>query len=270
MTSLERPGLCVLRGGGDLATGVAWRLTRAGWPVVVCELASPLTIRRTVAVSTAVTEGAIDVEGMRAELAPDADAAVALAHDGVVGVVVSPGLPSLDARVVVDARLAKRNIDTTIDDAPLVIGLGPGFTAGIDCHAAIETRRGHRLGRVLWSGPTEPDTGIPGTIGERTSERVLRAPAAGTATWNVAIGDLVGSGQAIGTVAGEEITAPFAGVVRGLIDERVALTAGLKIGDIDPRCDPTVCHEISDKALAVGGGVVEAVSTRAERRWTSR
>lgn len=266
---IEAPGLCVLRGGGDLATGVAWRLTRAGWPVVVCELAEPLTIRRTVAVSTAVTEGDIDIESMRAVLAPDADAAVALARDGVVGVVVSPELPSLDAHVVVDARLAKRNIDTTIDDAPLVVGLGPGFTAGVDCHAAIETERGHRLGRLLWSGTTAPDTGVPGTIGARSAERVLRSPAAGTASWRVAIGDLVEPGQAIGEVAGQAVTAPFAGIVRGLIHEQVSLSAGLKIGDVDPRCDASACFEISDKALAIGGGVVEAVLSRAEHQWTN-
>ena len=171
----DSPGLCVLRGGGDLATGVAWRLTRAGWPVVVCELAAPLTIRRTVAVSTAVTDDRIDIEGMRAVLAPNAREAAVLAARGLVAVLVSPDLPRLDAAVVIDARIAKRNIDTTIDDAPLVVGLGPGFTAGLDCDAVVETQRGHHLGRVLWSGSAAPDTGTPGRIGGRGAERVLRA-----------------------------------------------------------------------------------------------
>ncbi len=264
-TSVVAPGLCVVRGGGDLATGAVWRLTRAGWPVVVCELAQPLTIRRTVAVSTAVTEGEIDIEGMRAVLAPGADAAATLAREGVVAVVVSPELPALDAHVVVDARLAKRNIDTTIDDAPLVVGLGPGFTTGLDCHAVVETLRGHRLGRVLWSGSAAPDTGIPGTIGSRSAERVLRAPTEGTATWQAAIGDLVEQNDTLGEVAGHPINAPFAGVVRGLIHERVRVTTGLKIGDVDPRSDPTACVEISDKALAIGGGVLEAVLAGARR-----
>ena len=264
-TSVVAPGLCVVRGGGDLATGAVWRVTRAGWPVVVCELAHPLTIRRTVAVSSAVTDGEIDIEGMRAVLAPDADTAAALAREGVVGVVVSPELPALDAHVVVDARLAKRNIDTTVDDAPLVVGLGPGFTAGLDCHAVVETLRGHRLGRVLWSGSAAPDTGIPGTIGSRSAERVLRAPTGGTATWRVAIGDFVEEDDTLGEIGDRPVTTPFAGVVRGLIHERVPVTTGLKIGDIDPRPDRTACFEISDKALAIGGGVLEAVLAGARR-----
>lgn len=261
----ERPDLCVLRGGGDLATGVAWRLTRAGWPVVVCELAAPLTIRRTVAVSSAVTERSFEVEGMRAVLAPGIHDAASLAADGVVGVVVSPELPALGADVVIDARLAKRNIDTTIDDAALVIGLGPGFTAGVDCDAVVETKRGHHLGRVLWSGSAAVDTGSPGVIEGRSSERVLRSPTDGRVTWGVEIGDLVEQGQRLGDVAGSVIAAPFTGTVRGLIAEQVQLTAGLKIGDVDPRRDRSACREISDKALAIGGGVVEAVLT-----WSSR
>ncbi len=257
----QKPGLCVLRGGGDLATGVAWRLTRAGWPVVACELPIPLTVRRTVAVSSAVLDGAIDVEGMRAALAADADAAIDLASTGVVAVLVSPELPALGADVVIDARLAKRNIDSSIDDAPLVIGLGPGFVADRDCHAVVETQRGPHLGRVLWSGSAAANTGTPGTIGGRGAERVLRAPGNGTVAWDVAIGDLVDEGQRLGRVGDVPIGAPFTGIVRGLISERVTLTAGLKIGDVDPRLEPSACDEISDKALAIGGGVVEAVLT---------
>lgn len=261
----DRPNLCVLRGGGDLATGVAWRLTRAGWPVVVCELAKPLTIRRTVAVSSAVTEGEVEVEGMRAVLAPDADAALRLAVGGTVAVLVAPELNRLGADVVVDARLAKRNIDTVISDAPLVVGLGPGFTADVDCDAVVETVRGHHLGRVIWSGSAAPDTGTPGEVAGRAAERVLRAPAIGTATWKVAIGDVVADGQLLGDVDGISVHAPFAGVARGLIAENVSLTVGMKIADVDPRGDPSATGEISDKALAVGGGVVEAVHT-----WTRR
>jgi xanthine dehydrogenase accessory factor len=248
-----------------LATGVAWRLNRAGWPVIVCELPLPLAIRRTVAVSSAVTAGEYEVEGMKAVLAPDAAAAVQLANDGLVAVLVSPVLPTIDASVVVDARLAKHNIDTTIDDAPLVIGLGPGFTAGNDCHAVVETKRGHHLGRVLWSGSAARNTGTPGVIDGKSAERVVRAPAAGTAKWLVSIGDLVADGETLGHVAGIEILAPFPGTVRGLIHNSVELQAGMKIGDIDPRCDPAACHEISDKALAIGGGVVEAVLS-----WSNR
>jgi len=260
-TAARQPGLCVLRGGGDLATGVAWRLTRAGWPVVACELPSPLTVRRTVAVSSAVLDGAIDVEGMRAVRAADTDAAIELAATGVVAVLVSPELPALDADVVIDARLAKRNIDTSIADAPLVIGLGPGFVADRDCHTVVETQRGPHLGRVMWSGSAAANTGVPGVVGGRGAERVLRAPVDGTVAWDVAIGDLVDEGQRLGRVNGISIDAPFAGRVRGLISSRVALTAGLKIGDVDPHCERSACDEISDKALAIGGGVVEAVLT---------
>lgn len=268
--AVDRPNLCVVRGGGDIATGVVWRLWTAGWPVVVCELAAPLTIRRTVSVSTAVTEGRFAVEGMEAVLAEDADSAAALAADGVVGVVVLPGLPSLGADVVIDARLAKRNIDTTIGDAPLVIGLGPGFEAKVNCHGAVETKRGHRLGRILWSGATAPNTGIPGTIEGKSSERVLRAPIDGSAAWKVAIGDIVCDGQLMGHVGDAPVLAPFAGTVRGLIAEAASLTSGLKIGDVDPRVDPAACYEISDKALAIGGGVVEAVLTWSRREWSNR
>jgi len=250
-----------MRGGGDIATGVAWRLTRAGWPVVACELSSPLTVRRTVAVSSAILDGEVDVEGMRAVRALTAGEAQELARTGAVAVLVSPELPVLNADVVVDARLAKRNIDTSIGDAPLVIGLGPGFVAGIDCHAVVETMRGPHLGRVIWSGSAAANTGTPGVVGGRGAERVLRAPIDGIVAWDVAIGDPVEAGQRLGRVGVASIDAPFAGVVRGLISDQVLLHAGMKIGDVDPRCEASACFEISDKALAVGGGVVEAVLT---------
>lgn len=228
--------------------------------MVACELASPLTVRRTVAVSSAVVDGAIDVEGMRAERVSTAAEAERRAATGVIAVLVSPELPPLRTDVVIDARLAKRNIDTTIDDGPLVIGVGPGFTAAVDCHAVIETNRGHHLGRVLWEGSAAPNTGTPGVVGGKGSERVIRAGTAGLVRWGVSIGDQVAEGDVLGRIgAAEVILAPFAGVVRGLIAEDVTLTAGLKIGDVDPRADAAACHEISDKALAVGGGVVEAV-----------
>ena len=252
----------MLRGGGDLATGVAWRLTRAGWPVVVLELAEPLTVRRTVALSTAVTDGEVSVQGMRgARVASPEQAAVAVSR-GDVAVMVAPELAVLAPMrpdVVVDARLAKRNIDTSIDDADLVVALGPGFVAGRDCHAVVETMRGHHLGRVIWSGSAQADTGTPAELGGRSSERVLRAPAGGAVAWDVEIGAVVTAGQPLGDVAGVSVHAPFDGVVRGAIRPETRVPAGLKIGDVDPRCDPSACWEISDKSLAVGGGVLEAV-----------
>jgi xanthine dehydrogenase accessory factor len=258
--------LCVIRGGGDLATGVAWRLTRAGVPVVVTELPNPLTVRRTVALSSAVTEGTVDIEGMIGQLAPTMTEAIDLARASagrVVGVVVAPELRGRDREVeidvVVDARLAKHNIDTSIDDAPLVIGLGPGFTAGVDCDAVVETMRGPHLGRVLWSGSAEPNTGTPGIIEGRGAERVIRSQVGGEIRWVRSIGDVVDDHEMLGTVGEVPVLSPFAGVIRGLILDGSPVPAGLKIGDVDPRLDVSACHEISDKALAIGGGVVEAV-----------
>jgi xanthine dehydrogenase accessory factor len=251
--------LVVLRGGGDLATGVAWRLTRAGFAVVVCELPQPLTVRRAVALSTAVTDGRVDIEGMVGVRATEAEA-VHLTRQGVVPVLVSAELPSLPAQIVVDARMAKRAQDTSAGDAPLVVALGPGFTAGRDCHAVIETMRGPHLGRVLWEGSAAADTGTPGEVAGRGAERVLRAPAGGAVCWSAHIGDVVGAGAVLGTVSGQPVTSPFAGVVRGLIAAGTVVPAGLKVGDVDPRAD-TNWREISDKALSVGGGVLEAVLT---------
>lgn len=258
--------LVVLRGGGDLATGAAFRLRRAGFPVAVSELAQPMAVRRRVALSTAVVDGEIDVEGVVARRVDAVTDVRPVAASGVVPVLVSPELPEVGAAVVVDARVAKRNLDTTIDDAPLVVALGPGFVAGVDCHAVVETMRGHHLGRVLWRGAAEPDTGTPGTVAGHGVERVLRAPAAGQAAWHVTIGDVVTRGRVLGRVGNHEVTAPFDGVVRGLIAPTVQLRPGQKIGDVDPRADPELCEQISDKALAVGGGVLEAVLTHLDRR----
>ena len=155
--------------------------------------------------------------------------------------------------------MAKRNIDTRITDAPLVIALGPGFTAGVDCHAVIETNRGHRLGRVIWRGAAEPNTGTPGLVAGKGRERVLRAPVAGVASWRVEIGDRVREGYPLGDVAGQPVAAPFDGVVRGLIAPGTVVPVGLKIGDIDPRDDISAAFTISEKALAIGGGVLEAI-----------
>lgn len=249
----------MLRGGGDLATGVAYRLHQAGFPIVVCELAQPLTVRRTVALSTAISDGSNEVNGMIGTRAESPQEALAVAATGAVPVVVCPDLPSLPAQVVVDARMAKHNIDTKIGDAPLVIGLGPGFVAGKDCHVVIETARGHELGRVINQGAAQTNTGIPGEIGGKSAERVLRAPTAGGVEWKVGIGDVVSKGETLGWVGGLALVAPFAGLLRGLIAPGSEASTGQKIGDIDPRLETSAVSRISDKALAVGGGVLEAV-----------
>ncbi len=258
--------LIVLRGGGDLATGIAYRLHKAGFPLLVLELARPLVVRRYVALATAVLEGEITVEGLRGQRVDTVGEALALAPTGAIPVLVAPTLPDWSAAgmrptAIIDARMAKRNIDTRLDQASLVVALGPGFTAGVDCHAVIETMRGHRLGRVIWQGAAQPNTGTPGLVAGKGAERVLRAPVAGVVRWQAAIGDSVESGAVLGHVAGQPLVAPFAGVVRGLIAEGTAVSANLKIGDLDGRNDRNACFTISDKALAIGGGVLEAVLT---------
>ena len=255
--------LVVLRGGGDLATGAVHQLQAAGFPVVVLELEHPLAIRRTVAVSSAVVAGSVTVDGVAARRAASPTEAVGMAKTGIVGVLVAPELPKFPepASVVVDARLAKRNVDTTIVQAPLVVALGPGFTAGVDCHAVVETMRGHRLGRVIWKGPAAPNTGVPGNVGGATAERVVRAPRDGDVGWSVEIGDTVAAGHVLGDVGGAPVEASISGVVRGLIQPGTAVRSGLKIADIDPRADRSACFDISDKARLVGAGVLEAVLT---------
>ncbi len=261
---LTRP-LCLIRGGGDLATGVAWRLSRSGFPVVVTELAQPLAVRRTVCLSSAVDDGMVDIEGLVGRLTQSYGEAVEVAAGGEVAVLVSTDLPGGEtpehrASIVIDARLAKRNIDTSPDDADLVIALGPGFEAGRDCHAVVETKRGSRLGRTLWTGSAAPNTGVPGIVDGRGAERVLRAPLEGQVQWHCAIGDTVKENQVLGRVSGSGVLAPFDGLIRGLIRNEQEVAAGYKIGDVDPRSDAAY-DQISDKALAIGGGVLEAVLT---------
>jgi xanthine dehydrogenase accessory factor len=289
--------LVILRGGGDLATGVIYRLHQAGFPIIVLELAQPLVVRRRVALATAVLEGQVQIETLHAQLAPSAAEALQLAQSGKIPVLVAPQLPVISNRlsimsqgdrfaygkqspiteyqspntdyripILIDARVAKRNIDTRIDQAELVIALGPGFTAGVDCHAVIETMRGHTLGRVIWEGAAIPNTGTPGMVAGKGAERVLRAPAAGKVDWRLEIGDLVREGEIIGEVAGEAIAAPFVGVLRGLIAPGSEVPIGLKIGDLDARADVSACFTISDKALAIGGGVLEAILTQLNRQ----
>lgn len=254
--------LIEVRGAGDLGSGVIYRLQRAGFPVVATELAHPRFVRRTVSYGSAVYEQEITVDGLTARLVEDTDAALALEASGKIPVLIDEGgdiLDELKPTVVVDARMAKQSQDTTIKNAPLVVALGPGFETGVHCHCVVETMRGHCLGRVFWNGHAEPDTGLPGAVGGITAKRVLRAPTEGYVVGHRQIGDVVRAGEVIATVGGMDVAAQFDGVVRGLIHHSVLVPAGLKIGDIDPRAQRAHCFTISDKALAVGGGVVEAV-----------
>ena len=259
----------LVRGGGDLATGVVARLHRAGFPLVVLELAAPLAIRRPVSVARAVREGSADIEDLQVRLADSPAHAFGLAAAGAIPVLVAERIPVFPGpfSALVDARVAKAALDTAIDQAPLVVGLGPGFVAGTDCHAVVETMRGHHLGRVLWSGSAAPDTGAPGLVGGKSVERVVRSTRSGRIVWDVDIGDLVSEGRTIGTVAEVPVVAGLDGVVRGLIDPDVPAIPGLKLADIDPRADRSACFEISDKALAVGGGALEAILVWLNKRF---
>jgi xanthine dehydrogenase accessory factor len=259
----------LIKGAGDLASGVAARLHRSGFPVVMTELPKPMMVRRTVSFGAAAYEGAVTIEGMAARAVPGlAEAREALAA-GTIPVLLDPEATcrlELHPAVLVDAIMAKQNTGTAITDTPLVIALGPGFTAGVDCHAVIETNRGHWLGRVLWEGSAEPDTQIPGNVAGRQRERVLRAPTDGVLEARVEIGDLVDQGQVVAAVDGTELRAGCSGVVRGLAHSGLWVNAGLKIGDVDPRADRAHCFTISDKSLAVGGAVLEAILSARQLR----
>ncbi len=254
--------LTLIRGAGDLASGIALRLWRSGIEVVMTDLPRPTAIRRTVSFSEAIVHGETTVEDMTARLAANADEARALLAQGIVPVLADPDCAcraDLHPDALVDAILAKRNLGTRRTDAPIVIGVGPGFTAGEDCHAVVETMRGHTLGRVIYTGSALPNTNIPGLIGGFAGERVLRAPADGGFRSARQIGDLVKAGDIAGYVAGEPMACTIDGVLRGLIADGVLVHKGMKSGDVDPRGDVDNCYTASDKALAVGGGVLEAL-----------
>ncbi|NLG72555.1 MAG: EF2563 family selenium-dependent molybdenum hydroxylase system protein [Chloroflexi bacterium] len=269
--------IVLLRGGGDLASGAALRLHRAGLKVIICELPQPLVVRRSVSFAEAVFTGETRVEEVRACLAKDLEGIKQVLDQGDIAVVVDPAAETLEnlkransplppALVLVDGRMRKQPPETGIDAAPLVIGLGPGFSAGKDCHAVIETNRGHRLGRVIWEGSAEADTGIPERVADYGAERVLRAPVDGTMVALAQIADRLEAGQPVAQVNGAVVRAPFAGVLRGLLHPGIPVQRGMKIGDVDPRSDPRYCYLISDKSLAVGGGVMEAILARPDIR----
>ncbi len=254
--------LVQIRGAGDIATGIALRLYRAGMQVVMCDIAEPTSIRRTVCFSEAIRLGKTQVEGVDGVLCTGVDEARAAVAEGKIAVLVDPEAATcakLCPDVLVDAILAKKNLGTTRDMAPVVIGVGPGFTAPVDVDAAVETMRGHYLGRVYYTGSPLPNTAIPGLIGGYAGERVLRAPADGVFEGLVKIGDEVRAGTACGMVARRPMVATIDGVVRGLLQDGVEVKRGMKSGDVDPRCRPEYITMASDKALAVGGGVLEAI-----------
>lgn len=256
--------LVIVRGAGDLATGLAYRLQRVGFAVVMTEMVTPTPVRRMVSFAEAVYEGRWVVEGMEAVLVADAEEAVAVTDGDRVAVAIDPSaelVGLLKPLVLVDAILAKRNLGTCISDARAVVALGPGFSAGRDCHAVVETMRGHTLGRVIYDGEALPNTGIPGEVGGFGAERVLRAPGAGVFTARRTIGDRVSAGEVIADVDGLPVESAIAGVLRGILRDGLHVTPGFKVGDVDARATREHCFTISDKSLSVAGGVLEAAGT---------
>jgi xanthine dehydrogenase accessory factor len=252
-----------------LGSGVALRLHRVGLRVVITEQPQPFVVRRTVAFAEAVFQGMFSVEGVSAQRVASMQEALGVILEGSIPVLIDPQLELCDINqplVLVDARMRKIPPERGTDSAQLFIGLGPGFVAGVNCHAVVETHRGHTLGRVYWKGSAKEDTGIPDGVLGNKGERVLRAPAEGFVTAHAEIGVVLEKDQLIAEIAGKPVFSPFPGVLRGLVHPDLYVNRGDKIGDVDPRSDPKYCYLVSDKSLAIGGGVLEAVLTIPEIR----
>ena len=255
--------LVLIRGAGDIATGIALRLYRTGIQVVMTDLPRPTAIRRTVCFSPAITDGETVVEDVRAVRADSPAQALSLLAQGAVPVLPDPEClcrEQLHPDALVDAILAKRNLGTTRDMAPAVIAVGPGFTAPVDCDAVVETMRGHFLGRVITQGSPQLNTGVPGVIAGYGKERVIHSPAAGVFRSARAIGDIVSAGDVIGYAGDTPMVTQIDGCLRGLLADGVQVTEGFKCADVDPRGDASYINYISDKATSVGGGVLEALA----------
>jgi xanthine dehydrogenase accessory factor len=265
---IERP-LIIIRGGGDLATGVAVRLHRCGFDIVVLEIEQPLAVRRRVAFAEAIYSGEIEVGGVRGVSVPDLDQISQLRSEGIVPVLVDPAAnlsTQIDVSALVDGRMRKTPPEATRDSSIFTIGLGPGFTAGVNCNAVIETNRGHNMGSVIWQGSAEPDTKVPEAVTGFNVDRVLRAPVSGLLDGGKEIGSMMKAGDEIVRIGDVPVEAPFDGVLRGLVHDGVHIEAAAKIGDLDPRCEPSYCFSISDKSLAIGGGVIEALLSQPHLR----
>jgi xanthine dehydrogenase accessory factor len=259
----------LIKGAGDLASGIGCRLHRCGFEVVMTDIAVPTTVRRTVAFSRAVYEGEARVEDITGVLCRSLEEIHGAMARDQIAVIVDEECSILEAwkpDVVVDAIIAKKNLGTRITDGEVVVGVGPGFTAGIDCHVVVETKRGHNLGRCIWEGSAFPNTGVPGMIGGYDKERIIRAAADGTFKGQVMIGELVEKGRLVGYSGGVPIYAEVGGVVRGLLQDGVVVTKGMKSGDIDPRGNVENCRTVSDKAASIGGGVLEAILSMKKKK----
>ena len=255
--------LVVVRGGGDIATGTICKLHNCGFKVIVVEKKSPSSIRRKVSFSEAIYEGEVIVENIKCVVAKNVDMAYQILKENNIPIIIDEKceiLSKINPTVLIDAILAKKNLGTNIDMAPITIGLGPGFTAGLDVDAVIETMRGHDLGKIIYNGIAKKDTGVPGLIAGFDKDRVLHSPATGKIKNLSDIGDYVKEGQAIAIIEDIEVYASISGLLRGIIRDGYNVTKGLKIADIDPRDDQyNNCFTISDKARCIAGSVLEAI-----------
>jgi xanthine dehydrogenase accessory factor len=262
--------ICVLiRGGGEVASGIAHRLHQCHMRVLMTEITAPTAVRRTVAFAEAIYRGCHAIEGVKSRSVSTVDEAQKLWDGDIIPIFVDPGATvrrEVKPAVIVDAIMAKKAGNTAISDAPLVVGIGPGFIAGENAHAVVESNRGYHLGRVIWHGAAEPDTGVPAPVAGYTESRVLRAPGNGLFKAIRDIGDIVQEGEIVAEVDSIPLAAGLSGVVRGMLHDGVQVEAGIKVGDIDPRGEREYCYTISDKARAIGGGVVEAILHSCQRR----
>jgi xanthine dehydrogenase accessory factor len=258
----------LIRGGGDLASGVALRLHQSGLPVLISELPRPLAVRRHVSFAEAIYDGSIQVEDCMAYRVDDQTDTLQIQHivdEGAIPVLVDPygeAIKFFQPKVMVDGRMLKRSMARQSVPVPLLIGLGPGYIAGENCDAVIETNRGISMGRVIWEGAAEPNTSCPATIADHADARVLRAPVDGIVETYANIGDRIITGQTIAQISGHFVSAPFNGILRGLIHPGLTVKRGMRIGDLDPRDDPRLCFQVSDKSLAVAEGVLEAIRSK--------
>ena len=254
--------MVIIKGAGDIASGIALRLFHCGYKIIMTDLPNPTSIRRTVCFSQSIIDKKITVEDVTAEYAENPKKALDIVEKGNIAVLADEKceiLKSIKPDVLVDAVLAKKNTGTSITDAPAVIGVGPGFTAGKDCHFVVETKRGHTLGRVIDNGSAIPNTGIPGNIEGFTWERLIQAPKDGIFTQKAKIGDIVKKGNIVGYVDDEPVFALIDGVLRGILPTGTRVYKGMKSGDVDPRGNIENCYTVSDKALSIAGGVLEAI-----------
>lgn len=254
--------MVLIKGAGDLATGIAYRLKKSGFDIVMTEIHKPTTVRRTVAFSQAVFDNEIVIEGIKGVKVNNINEIYEEIREGNIPIIIDEKaeiIKELRPDVVVDSIIAKKNLGTSIEDAPIVIGVGPGFEAKVDCHLVVETKRGHYLGKVIEEGSAIPNTGVPGNIGGYTKERIIRASSNGKIKPVVAIGDFIKKGDIVAYIDGIEVLAEIDGIVRGMLQEGIEVFKGMKSGDIDPRCEKDHCFTISDKARSIGGGVLEAI-----------